>query len=170
MLSLGGMADIAAVYRLPGAEWSLQLSASSAKALQARRQKYRWSSEAVGQLYSSDLTTPEIVINEVSSLTSRGSAVRATFDLQTAKNDRAKAFARGLHCVGIWHTHPEPHPRPSSIDLELACDYAAASAPVLSGLIFIIVGITERFDHWFVGVHDGTSLRRAVPMHRTSQE
>ncbi|WP_420375014.1 Mov34/MPN/PAD-1 family protein [Pollutimonas sp. H1-120] len=27
---------------------------------------------------------------------------------------RKRMFSKGLHCIGLWHSHPEPVPSPSA--------------------------------------------------------
>ena len=72
-------------------------------------------------------------------------------------------FAQGLHCIGLWHTHPEARPQPSSEDLVLAKDYALAVRPILTGLVFVIVGTLPFPRGLAVWVHDGMRLWEALP-------
>lgn len=71
-------------------------------------------------------------------------------------------LTEGLRCIGLWHTHPEAKPEPSSMDLRsVAADHALAACSVLNGLCFVIVGTKPFPDGWYVGVHDGTAFLRA---------
>ena len=52
---------------------------------------------------------------------------------------------QGLHCIGLWYTHSEPSPVPSSDDdCVPAKEHALAAVPQLSGFVFVIFG-TARF-------------------------
>jgi integrative and conjugative element protein (TIGR02256 family) len=52
--------------------------------------------------------------------------------------------SRGLiDCVGEWHTHPEAHPRPSSLD---SSEWRRILSNLSSARIFAIVGMTSE---WF---------------------
>lgn len=73
--------------------------------------------------------------------------------------EREVLFWRGLHCIGLWHTHPEASPTPSPEDRMLALDHALAAAPQLRGLVFAIVGTVPMPAALRVWVHDGQGLR-----------
>jgi len=51
---------------------------------------------------------------------------------------------RGLHFIGDWHTHPEPHPRPSTSDVRSIRQAVKQSKHHLNGFILLIAG-TEPF-------------------------
>jgi proteasome lid subunit RPN8/RPN11 len=69
-----------------------------------------------------------------------------------------------MHFVGEWHTHPEPHPAPSSLDLSSAREAFVTSIHELNFFVSIIVGNEpEKLDLW-VGVHDGVNARRLVEL------
>lgn len=62
-------------------------------------------------------------------------------------------FARGLHYVGDWHTHPEPHPSPSSLDLESMRECFRNSTHSLSHFVMIIVGQDPSLSGLWVSLH-----------------
>jgi proteasome lid subunit RPN8/RPN11 len=72
-------------------------------------------------------------------------------------------FDQGFHCVGLWHTHPEPHPSPSREDRVLARDYANSANSQLSGIVFVIVGNLPHPNCFSIWVDDGTNLLVAHP-------
>jgi integrative and conjugative element protein (TIGR02256 family) len=65
-----------------------------------------------------------------------------------------KCFKQGRHFVGEWHTHPEPNPTPSGLDLKSMGDAFLKSQHELNYFIAIIVGNkTETLELW-VSAHD----------------
>lgn len=117
--------------------------------------------ETVGQLYARELTTTDIVIEHATVLPPvSASPTGVRFSTYQAFDERAKLFEIGLHCVGLWHTHPVSTPKPSMKDELLAANYARAAAKDLPGVVFVILG-TKPFPRgigvWF---HDQKSLRQ----------
>lgn len=49
-------------------------------------------------------------------------------------------FAKGLHFVGDWHTHPERIPRPSQRDSHSLKECFASSQHGLNGFLLVIIG------------------------------
>jgi hypothetical protein len=149
-------------YQLPGALWYLRFTAMALRTLHAHVQRKLCSRESVGQLYSRDLTTDCIVIEEATVLTPKWSArARVQFDPRRAAAERDKKFERGLHCVGLWHTHPEALPIPSPDDKVLAREHALSAKGQLTGLVFAIVGTQPIPAGLRVWVDDGEALHLA---------
>ena len=147
------------VYRLPQANWALEFGTSAVETLRKHVQASIGSKESVGQLYSKDLTGDRLVIDVATALKPTWAAwAKVRFDTKQAMAEREALFDRGLHCIGLWHTHPEPNPTPSSEDRALARDHALAAAPQLSGLVFAIVGTLPMPAGLRVWVHDGREL------------
>ena len=148
--------------KLRGALWCLQFSVAALRTLRAHVQRKPGSRESVGQLYSRDLTSDCIVIEEATVLTPTWAArARVQFDPQRAAAERAKKFDRGLHCIGLWHTHPEPLPAPSPDDKVLAREHALSAKGQLTGLVFAIVGTRPVPAGLRVWVDDGEALQLA---------
>lgn len=59
-------------------------------------------------------------------------------DNDANQRDIEAMFKQGLHWVGDWHTHPEPHPTPSAEDIKAFRDCWEASKP--NPLIEVIQG------------------------------
>lgn len=149
-------------YQLPGALWRLQFSVAALRTMRAHVQGKPGSRESVGQLYSRDLTSDRIVIEEATVLTPTWAAwARVQFDPRRAAVERAKKFESGLHCVGLWHTHPEALPDPSHDDKVLAREHALAAKGQLMGLVFAIVGTRHMPAGLRVWVDDGAALQTA---------
>jgi len=71
----------------------------------------------------------------------------------------AKYYARGLHFVGDWHTHPESHPTPSSEDVTGMQDCFRRSKHDLTAFLMVILGTVQSQDGYYVGLVDETGLR-----------
>lgn len=149
-------------YQLPGALWCLQFSAAALRTMRAHVQRKPGSRESVGQLYSRDLTSDCIVIEEATVLTPTWAAwARVQFDPRRAAAERETKFESGLHCVGLWHTHPEALPTPSPEDKVLAREHSQAAKGQLTGLVFAIVGTQAIPAGLRVWVDDGEGLHLA---------
>lgn len=149
-------------YQLPGACWCLQFSAPALRTLRAHVQRKPCSRESVGQLYSRDLTSNCVVVEEATLLTPMWATwTRVQFDPRRAAAERAVKFKSGFHCVGLWHSHPEILPNPSSEDKALAREHALSAKGQLTGLVFAIAGTRPMPDGLRVWVDDGEVLRMA---------
>jgi proteasome lid subunit RPN8/RPN11 len=130
-----------ATYRLPQAAWQLSFTPEALKVLRKHAQVGRFSRESVGQLYSKDLAAKTVVVSMATCLTpTLARWARVRFDVAQAMRERERLFDQGWHCLGFWHTHPEPAPSPSSEDRAMARDHARAALSVTNGMIFAIVG------------------------------
>lgn len=152
-------------FQVPGAAWTLEFSVGALAMLRQNAQRRWWNREAVGQLFSPDLREDIVVVETATRLRpvwSSSTGVR--FDPRQAEAERAALFSLGLHCIGLWHTHPEPIPEPSFADLQLASEHACAARPALVGLVFVIVGTSCPPDGMRVSVHDGRCEWKARPV------
>jgi proteasome lid subunit RPN8/RPN11 len=151
-------------FAIPHAEWTLRLNDDALETFRSRVQRRHHGVESVGQLYAPSFATSEIEIRTATILLPRAaSRTRVVIDKPQAERERAAMFENGMHCAGVWHTHPERWPSPSVDDNRLAEDYAQAAASVgLAGVIFVIVGTDSFPGGLFVGVHDGNSMHRAA--------
>ena len=130
-----------ATYRLPQAAWQLSFTPEALTFLRKHAQVGRFSRESVGQLYSKDLAAKTVVVSMATCLTpTLARWARVKFEVAQAMRERERLFDEGWHCLGFWHTHPEPTPFPSSEDREMARDHARAALSVTNGMIFAIVG------------------------------
>lgn len=148
-------------FRLRAGAGCLTFGPEVLRLFESSMQKGWGRNESVGQLYARNLTADDVRV-EVATLLPPVSASRSgvRFNPCHAFDERAKLFKKGLHCVGLWHTHPEPIPVPSMEDELLAADYACAAAQELLGIVFVIVG-TKPFPHGLgVWIHDQRALRK----------
>jgi len=148
-----------ALFQLPGATWSMHFTNEVIEFLGSHAQLDSRAPESVGQLYSRDLTAPVIVIERATKLRAKSaSRVKVKFDPKEAFAERKVLFESGLHCVGLWHTHPEPTPSPSGDDKHLARDYGLSAKNWVTGIVFAIVGNRHLPDGLRVWVDDGSEL------------
>lgn len=150
-------------FRLPDAAWTLEFSAGVLRTVGESAQHHRLSKESVGQLFTRDLASTRVLV-EASTLLkpTLATRTRVRFDTAAASAERETMFEQGLHCVGLWHTHPEAAPEPSSEDRALARDHARAAMPQVSGVLFVIVGTLPMPAGLRVWVDNGLELRRAT--------
>lgn len=73
-------------------------------------------------------------------------------------------FSKMLHFVGEWHTHPEPVPQPSSLDLESKVEAFHMSKHELNYFVLIIVGNRKNNLELSVSAHDGKTHLLLEPM------
>lgn len=145
--------------RLPQANWSLEFSSGTLQTFDKHVQRRAWSKETVGQLFTRSLVSDCIVIEMATVLKPTWAAwARVQFDTNRVMAEREAMFEQGLHCVGLWHTHPEPVPHPSREDRQLAREHALAAQPQLAGLVFAIVGTKMLPQGLRVWVDNGAEL------------
>lgn len=92
-----------------------------------------------------------IVVDGVTEPLPEDTRTRATFQRSTAHNaliERAWRESGGtVNCVGCWHTHPEPWPTPSQIDMDDWLRMLREDVLADEACFFVIVG-TERTRVW----------------------
>ena len=148
-----------AFFQLAGATWSMRLTMEVVEYLGSQAQLDSHGPESVGQLYSRDLTASVIVIERATKLRAKSaSRVKVKFDPKEAYAERKVLFESGLHCVGLWHTHPEPDPEPSGDDRRLARDYALSAKCYVTGIVFAIAGNRPLPDGLRIWIDDGSKL------------
>lgn len=118
----------------------------------AYKQQHWWSREAGGILMGRHLLdSRDVVVDEVS--TPQKSDRRSRFSFFRSSRHERIAYQRWEELertsayLGLWHTHPEPDPNPSSVDRR---DWQqAVSGDTFEGdcLFFPIIG-TERIRVW----------------------
>lgn len=69
-------------------------------------------------------------------------------------------FKTGLHFVGEWHTHPELHPLPSSLDFTSMEKCFLGSKHELKALVMVIVGTASPPSGLWVSLHNQNGYRR----------
>lgn len=157
------------IYRIPGASWVLEFPVEAIEKLQSHAQSRWWSKEAGGQLFSLAPGQSSVHVDAVTKLAPKAaSRTGLRLDIPGVVSERELLFKQGLHCLGFWHTHPEPTPSPSLDDIALAAEHARAGLSAFAGLVFVIVGTSSAPDGLGVWIHDGKALWRAWPEEQTS--
>jgi proteasome lid subunit RPN8/RPN11 len=155
-------------FRLPDAAWTLEFTTEVQRRLGASAQLQWGSRESVGQLFTRDLASERVLVEAATVLKpTLATRAKVRFDTTAAMAERQALFERGLHCIGLWHTHPEPMPEPSPEDRVLARDYARAAMPQVSGVVFVIVGTLPMPSGLRVWVDDARDLRLAQRLSRS---
>jgi len=80
-----------------------------------------------------------------------------------------RLFERGLHFVGDWHTHPEPQPNPSSLDLASMQDCFNKSRHQLKAFVMVIVGQASFPVGLWVGLHGLSAWERLLQVTTTDE-
>ncbi|WP_158568917.1 MULTISPECIES: Mov34/MPN/PAD-1 family protein [unclassified Duganella] len=131
----------------------------------------RWfQQEAGGQLFCSAPECPDILVDAVTGPHRKDQRTRHGWvpDVQQATIDRHQQFNAGRHAVGLWHTHPEPMPSPSTQDLQTASEYLQAFGDSMDGFLLVILGnagVPLNMDVWLlhrVLGRDGIRLREEL--------
>ncbi len=101
-----------------------------------------WDCEAGGQLFSSTPEKPLVPISLATGPYRQDRRTRCGFhpDVRKATEDRIQLFSKGLHAVGLWHTHPEAWPTPSDCDRATTKDYLEAFQGDMDGFLLAILG------------------------------
>ena len=82
---------------------------------------------------------------------------------ETERSEIERQFARGLHFIGDWHTHPQNVPKPSPRDLLSMSDSFLRSRHDLDAFMLIIVGRSAFPEGLWVGLHVGEAHIRLCP-------
>ena len=102
---------------------------------------------------------PEVVIENATTPSQSERRSRYSF---TSDGDRrrmlvAKAYGRGQHFLGEWHTHPQSDPTPSACDLQSMAELFVRSVHELNFFVMIIVGNSTPDLSLWVSLHDASS-------------
>jgi len=164
------LSKLSIAYRLPGACWSLEFSEPALQAMLDHAQYSRLSKESVGQLFVRNLKRDAHLIEAATILTpTRDASARVTFSTARAMDKRESFYSKRLHCIGLWHTHPEPSPVPSADDCALAREHALAARPHLGGIVFVIVGTAPRLKVFASGLTTEVPCVRLPAMASSAQ-
>lgn len=120
----------------------LVLTDVAAHHLYAHRQRTWRDLEAGGQLFAR-FKHATILVERITGPRRSDQRHRTTFipDRQAERGEIQRLFRQDLHYIGDWHTHPERHPAPSSIDLVNFAEMVRCSHHHLNGLVMIVVGM-----------------------------
>ena len=119
------------------------------------RQKRWYQREAGGQLFAR-FSASRIVVEEATGPRRTDRRTRTSYVPDRAAEQREidSRHADGLHYVGDWHTHPEPVPGPSGLDVASISESVRKSTHALNGFLLVIVGQAEPPGGLLVSAHD----------------
>jgi integrative and conjugative element protein (TIGR02256 family) len=131
---------------------------------EAHRQRRFFDKEAGGQLFAR-LEDQAVLIEEATGPRPSDVRRRTSYaaDRAAEQAEIEERFARGLHFVGDWHTHPERRPTPSPQDAESIAEAFRLSRHGLNGFVLIIVGQDRPPDGLHVSIHDAAAGYRLRP-------
>ena len=109
------------------------------------QQKWPWSREAGGELFTPDPKANGLVIVAASGPSRKDTRKRYYFnqDPQTATRERERQYKQGLHAVGLWHTHPQENPTPSWQDKKTAKQYFDDFEGARNSYLLVVMGKNE---------------------------
>ena len=118
----------------------------------AYAQRHCWNSEAGGVLLGRHLLdSHDVVVDEVSTPQKSDRRSRFAFfrssDHEYLARQRWTEHERTSAYLGLWHTHPEPDPKPSSVDRRDWQQAVSRDTFECDRLFFPIVG-TEQIRVW----------------------
>lgn len=151
----------AMIYLVDGTDQKVIVHESVVKHINQYRQIGIKDPESGGQLFAR-VTSKEVVISLATGpyKEDRKSRFRLTLNRWRQRSDIRKLFRKGLHFVGEWHTHPEKHPSPSSLDLDNMQECFERSKHQLESFIMMIVGTDGSERGLWLSQHNGSHYRQ----------
>ena len=108
----------------------------------AHAQRRFWQKEAGGEIYVINPDAHGLLITAATGPNPGDLRRRHSFnpDIKAATRDREQQFTLGRHAIGLWHTHPEPKPTPSSRDHRTTAKYLDAFGNDRNRYLMVILG------------------------------
>lgn len=130
------------LFFFPGHSRYVLFTAAALEHMYRHAQRRIWHKEAGGEIYAIDPDANGLIVTSALGPNRGDRRTRCSFnpDIEAAKRDRERQFAVGLHAVGLWHTHPEPHPSPSGQDRQTTEEYLSAFQGDRERYLMVIVG------------------------------
>jgi integrative and conjugative element protein (TIGR02256 family) len=146
-------------FNVGGSGQSLHLADAVLYHFNRYRQTRFWHREAGGLLFAR-FELPKIEVCEATGPRRTDRRTRYSYcpDERLEQREIEEMFARGLHFVGCWHTHPEDVASPSHVDIHNARDCVRRSRHALNGFVMVIVGHAALPRSLFVSVCDESSV------------
>jgi len=149
----------------------IELSDDVLATFNRHRQTKFWSKEAGGQLFYREVAGKACV--EYATEPGQGDR-RSRFAFWPARQKEQKEinqlFAKGLHYVGDWHTHPEDSPSPSGDDTSKMMGIFKKSEHVLAGMLMVIVGRKATPDSIWCGLVGKRGVQRLAVARKSSEQ
>lgn len=101
-----------------------------------------WHKEAGGEIYSGDPDANGIIIAVATGPNLGDRRGRCSFNpnIEATTLERTWQFEMGQHAVGLWHTHPESQPTPSTRDIQTTDEYLMAFGGDRDRYLMVILG------------------------------
>lgn len=129
--------------------------------LKQYRQKKIFEKEAGGQLFAQFDGADTYIVDATPP---NPSDKRGRFSFRPDRNiqqiDIARRYTMGLHFAGDWHTHPQPIPSPSSIDIASMIECFNKSKHGLKAFLIVIVGVAEPPLGIYVGLVRNNTIEK----------
>lgn len=130
------------IFFYPDSRRYVLFTASALEHMYSHVQRRPWQREAGGEIFSVEPDATGLIVTAATgpNTEDRRSRYRWNPDTAAADRDRQIEYALGRHAVGLWHTHPEASPSPSSQDRETTGEYLEAFLGQRSRYLMVIVG------------------------------
>ena len=151
-------------YHLGTSGQRLTFSDSVISHLERCRQLRFWQREAGGLLFAR-LSTAEIFVEFATGPRKTDRRTRWSYNPDRVAEQREidDFHLRGLCFVGTWHSHPEPIPTPSRVDLHSLDKSFRLSTHHLNAFVLAIIGQTPAPTGLTVVLGDGATVVRLQP-------
>lgn len=105
-------------------------------------QRKFWQKEAGGEIFSSEPDSCGLIISSARGPNPTDYRSRCAWnpDVRASDRNRRSEFAHNRHAVGLWHTHPERCPSPSSRDRQTTKEYLDSFQGDRSRYLIVIIG------------------------------
>lgn len=129
-------------FLFPNSNYYIIIKSNALDHMYTRAQRKWFQRESGGQIFSRTISGNPIVIEHITGhhLTDLRSRHGWKPNRTQLIKDREKMFRDGLHVVGLWHTHPEPFPTPSTIDRKTCEAHTELLDISHKGFLMITVG------------------------------
>lgn len=152
-----------AVFLVPGSTQRVVLSPEVIQTMTAYTQTEHTQPEAGGQLFGR-LLNGDIMVCRATTPRSADQRTRFSFFPNRNRENREikRFFKLGLHFLGDWHSHPEPVPKPSALDIQSIQDCFRESKHSHNSFLLLIVGTEFSPDKIWLSQHNGVSSNRLM--------
>lgn len=159
--------DLTSLQYATGRKQQVVLSGKALATMERHRQLRDRDPEAGGMLFAR-ITAEEIRIEEATEPRRTDRRWRFGFWPCTKTQQQVidARFKAGLHFVGEWHTHPELHPNPSTLDFTSMERCFLGSRHELKALVMVILGTAPTPTGLWVSLHNQRGHRRLKPLLR----
>ena len=128
-------------YDIPGLG-EIEFTPSVLAHFEEHQQKYRWRSEAGGQLFWEHAPDGHRRVAASTGTRPTDKRTRTSYkaDARQEQVEIDEHYEKGLYLLGDWHTHTEPIATPSRVDYEAIQEIYRSSIDPGPGLILVVVG------------------------------